>query len=124
MSESNKSNDNNKKKPGFKNPNQAFNKYKGKGGFQNCQSGNNTKNFSMRKWKGDCADLGEYTYFIGDTRQADNYVKVTEAILNYVQRTYTNGSDVKITLEYGMDFDFKKTLETSRYPLCCQKLTS
>ena len=43
-----------------------------------------------------------------DARQADNYVKVTEAILIYVQRTYTHGSDVKISLEDGMDFDFEK----------------
>ena len=41
-------------------------------------------------------------------RQADNYVKVTEAILNYIQRTYTHGSDVKTALEDGVDFDFEK----------------
>ena len=65
--------------------------------------------------KGDCADLGEYTYFIGDARQADNYVKVTDAILNYVKRPYAHGSDVKIALEDGMDFDFEKVRPGGRY---------
>ena len=89
MSEANKSNNNNnKQKPSFKKPNQTFNRFKGKGDFQNCHSGKNTNNFFKPKWKGDCTDLGEYTYFIGDARQEDNYVKVTEAILNYVQRKY------------------------------------
>ena len=108
MSESGKSNVNNTKKLSFKKPNHAFNKYKGKGGFQNHQPGNNPKNIAKPKWKGYCVELGEYTYFISDSRQADNYVKVTEAILNYLQRTYTHGSDVKTALEDGVDFDFEK----------------
>ena len=39
-------------------------------------------------------------------RKADNYAKVTEAIINYIQRTYTMGNDVKRALEEQRDFDF------------------
>ena len=57
---------------------------------------NNTKStFSKPKRKGDCEALGENVFFIGDARQADNYMKVTENILNYIQSNYTNGFDVK-----------------------------
>ena len=115
MSETNKSNDNSNKKPSCKMPFQAFNRFKGKAGFQNHHSGNSTKNLSKPKWKGDCADLGDYTYFVGDTRQADNYVKVTEAILNYVQRTYIHGSNVKTALEDGKGFDFEMVRPGGRY---------
>ena len=74
MSEANKSNNNANRKPNFKKPNQVFNIFKGKGGFQNHNTGNNPKNFSKPKWEGDCADLSDHTFFIGDTRQAYNYV--------------------------------------------------
>ena len=69
----------------------------------------NTKStFSKPKRKGDCETLGENVYFIGDARQADNYTKVTENILNYIQSNYTNGFDVKTALEQRKDFDFNK----------------
>ena len=131
MSEANKSNDNTSRKPNFKKLNQTFNRFKGKGGFQNPNTGNSPKNFSKPKWKRDGADLGEYTYFIGDARQTDNYVKDTEAILNYVQRTYTHGSDVKIallkmewTLTLQKSGQVEEMLETSRFPQPCLKLIS
>ena len=63
------------------------------------KGGGNGTNQTKPKRRGECAELGGYIYFIGDARQADNYTKVTEAILNFIQRMYTMGNDVKLALE-------------------------
>ena len=56
--------------------------------------------------KGECDELKDNIYSIGDVRQADKYTKTTEAILNYILKNYNNGSDVKKALEDLEDFNF------------------
>ena len=82
--------------------NNRFRGNKFKGNYKNHRYGGK-KNNSQYKGKrtGKCANLGEHIYFIGEARQADNYTKTTEAILNYIQRTYNGGSDIKTALEQG-----------------------
>ena len=60
----------------------------------NQTSTNNRDNF-----KGDCDDLKGKIYYIGSTKQVDNYNTTTEAILEYILRTSTNGLDVVESLE-------------------------
>ena len=101
--------DNNRK------PQQSFSRNKSKSGNQSGYKNNNGRGQQNKiKRRGECAELGENVYFIADARQADNYVKVTEAILNYIQRTYTHGSDTKKALEDGQAFDFDSIKPTTQ----------
>ena len=79
-----------------------------RGNYRN-QKFNGKKNYSQGKGKrtGECAELGEHIYFIGEARQADNYTKTTEAILNYIQRTYYGGNEVRKALEDGEPYGFE-----------------
>ena len=52
------------------------------------------------------AELGENIYILNSSGQADKYVKTTEAILNYIQKTYKNGDDIKKALKQEEEFDF------------------
>ena len=47
-------------------------------------------------------------YTVGDARQADRYTKTTEAIANYIQRTYDHGQDVKDAIITMQQTDLKK----------------
>jgi hypothetical protein len=68
---------------------------------------NKKSNGVIRSGKpGECKDLGDNIYFIGDARQADNYTKITESILRYIQKTYNDGTLVKQALEDSKDFHF------------------
>ena len=97
----------NKGSPGNKGNNRFKGNNSGKKPFKsNFKKGNQNNAQNKPKRKGECADLTDYVYFIGDARQADNYTKVTEAILNYIQRTYQGGTYVKEALESGKDYDF------------------
>ena len=51
-------------------------------------------------------ELGDNIYIINHSGQADKYVKTTEAILNYIQKTYKNGEDLKKALKREQDLDF------------------
>ena len=52
-------------------------------------------------------ELGENIYVINHPGQADKFVKTTEVILNYIQKTYKNGEDIKKALKAEEDFDFE-----------------
>ena len=45
------------------------------------------------------AELGDNIYVINQAGQADKFVKTTETILNYVQKTYKNGEDMREALD-------------------------
>ena len=51
------------------------------------------------KFEGRCSDLAGHIYDCANTRQADVYAKTTREIAEYVGRTYTYGTDVKIAVE-------------------------
>ena len=79
----------------------------------NSNNNNTTKKKSKKtKWKsnkgsqntkdtfkGDCEDLKGKTYFIGSSKQTDNYNTTTEAILDYFLREYTHGLDLVQSLK-------------------------
>ena len=88
-----------KKKSGCYQKDNSGKKYFGKS--SNSSKFNNNK----IKQKGECKDLGDNVYYIGDVRQADNYTKVTKNILNYIQRMYTYGFYIKEVLDSKEDFD-------------------
>ena len=91
-----------KKKSGGYQKNKSGKKYFGK------SSNSNKFNNNKIKRKGECEDLGDNVYYIGDARQADNYTKVTKNILKYIQRMYTYGFDIKEALDNKEDFDFDR----------------
>ena len=74
----------------------------GRGGGNNRNSNNsNPRKNGQRNTsnlKGACEDLKDNVYTIGDAKQADRYTKTTESIVNYIQRTYDEGQDVKDAL--------------------------
>ena len=57
-------------------------------------------------FKGECEGLQGKTFYIGSTKQADNYNQTLEAILDYIMREYTNGMDVREALESMEEKDF------------------
>ena len=74
--------------------------YKGQKGH-----GKNT-NFKPKTLKGDCEELKDNVYYLG-YGQAEKYEKTIEAILNYIQRTYINGKDLKNAIKKGKEYDFE-----------------
>ena len=52
-------------------------------------------NLTKPKVQGECEALVSDVYSVGDTQQADKYIKTTEAILNYIQGNFNKGNDVK-----------------------------
>ena len=52
------------------------------------------------------AELGENIYVINQPGQADKFIKTTEAILNYIQKTYKHGEDLKKALKDESEFNF------------------
>ena len=75
--------------------------------------GNGKGQSGKPKRQGECADLGNNVHFIGDARQADNCTKVTEAILNHIQRNFTHGVDIRQALEDEADMDFVDLMPTA-----------
>jgi len=70
------------------------------GGYNRNRNYNRNSNNNFKSnTKGECKELGNNVYFISNPRQADNYIKVTESILRYIQKTYTDGSMVKDSLD-------------------------
>ena len=75
----------------------------------NKQGNNNNKSNSKFKLPDDAEkELGENIYVINNPGQADKYIKTTEAIINYIQKTYKNGDDLKKALKNEEEFDFGK----------------
>ena len=80
----------------------------GRGRSNNGRSNNNNNRNKKKLTLPDDAvkELGENIYIINQSGQADKYVKTTEAILNYVQKNYKYGDDIKKALRQESDFDF------------------
>ena len=51
-------------------------------------------------------ELGENIYVINQPGQADKFIKTTEEILNYIQKTYKHGEDLKKALKDESEFNF------------------
>ena len=80
---------------------------RGRGGRgNNNRRGNQSNRDNRSGFKGECEELKNHTYFIGNLKQADNFNNTTEAILAYIQRTYDYGSDVMEALENLEPKDF------------------
>ena len=76
-----------------------------RGNGNNKSSGSNKKKLQLPD---DCEkELGENIYIVNNPGQADKFVKTTEAILNYIQKTYKNGEDIKKALQKEQDYDFE-----------------
>ena len=79
---------------------------------------NYTNNYNQKRYnsfKGACEELQDSVYTVGDNRQADRYTKTTENIVNYIQRTYEDGQDVKdalVQLE-GLDLDLEQPVNNT-----------
>jgi len=58
------------------------------------------------------SELGDNIYLINQSNQADKFVKTTEAILTYIQKTYKSGEDIKKALKEEAEFDFDKVKPT------------
>jgi len=64
-------------------------------------------NSNRENFKGDCDDLKGKIFFIGSSKQADNYNNTVEAILEYFLRSYTHGLDLVESLEALKEKDFQ-----------------
>ena len=42
----------------------------------------------------------DYTYHIGSSKQASDYVATTQYIINYIKRTYEHGNDIGLALAH------------------------
>ena len=85
----------------------------GRGGQGRGRSNNNRRNNNSNSNKKKLTlpddavkELGENIYVINQSGQADKYVKTTEAILNYIQKNYKYGDDIRKALKQESDFDF------------------
>ena len=97
-------NDNNKNK------NKFFRKYSNTN--NGIVSNNNNNNISNKNKKSTPyqseAELKYYVYYIDGAKQADNYTTTTEAILNYIQKKYEEGADIRLALETMKDVDLSQ----------------
>ena len=59
---------------------------------KNKNNGKNQKSKSLPK--GDCIELGNNVYIIGDAKQADFYTKTTEEIINRITTTFKSPQDI------------------------------
>ena len=51
-------------------------------------------------------ELGDNIYVVNQSGQTDKFIKTTEAVLNYIQKTYKHGEDIKKALKQESDYDF------------------
>ena len=79
--------------------NHQNNRGNGPSGGGKGKSNNNNNRSYQNRFKGACEGLKDHVYTVGDARQADRYTKTTEQILSYILREYTQGRDVKTSLE-------------------------
>ena len=71
-----------------------------RGGRGGAGRGRNGKSNSKKpQLKGQCEELGEHVYTVGDAKQADRYTKTTEAICNHILRTFDQGEQVTQSLQ-------------------------
>lgn len=74
---------------------------RGRSGQYNRQGGRGrggNRNHNNNYLKGACEELKDNVYTVGDAKQADRYSKTTESIVNYIQRNYDDGQEVKDAL--------------------------
>jgi hypothetical protein len=49
--------------------------------------------------------LSDYQYYLGSAKQASDYEKTTEFLINYIRKTFTFGNDIGTALEELQPYD-------------------
>ena len=90
----------------------------GRGGRSNHQ-------FSSKKYKSaPKKTLSDYQYYLGSAKQASDYEKTTEFLINHIKKTFTFGSDIATALEKLEEFDvspYKPSLYISTRTVAAEK---
>ena len=58
------------------------------------------------RFEGKCIKLKDFVYDCQNSRQADQYIKTTEAISEYVDTEFEHGADITAAIEAMEDIDF------------------
>jgi hypothetical protein len=86
--------------------------FSGRGNSSTNSGGNKVPMYKPSK-----KTLSDYIYYVGSAKQAVDYEKTTEFLINYIKKTFNFGSDIGTALEsleaYDMD-KHKPTLECSK----------
>ena len=78
-----------------------------KNGNSNSNSKNNGKKKDSNEFQGGEPKLKGHTYDVGDIKQADKYVKTTDAVVRHIAKEYTNfPQDIKKALEELQEMDW------------------
>ena len=76
---------------------------RGKAKTQGTSSGKGSSKPNQSKER---KSLSDYIYYFGTAKNASDYLVVTQYLINYIQRTYTNGEDIALALEKKQEMDF------------------
>ena len=78
-----------------------------KNGNSNSNSKSNGKKKDSNEFQGEEPKLKGHTYDVGDIKQADKYVKTTDAVIRHIAKEYTNfPQDIKKALEELKEMDW------------------
>ena len=58
------------------------------------------------RFEGKCTKLKDFVYDCQNSRQADQYIKTTEAISEYVDTEFEHGANINAEIEAMEDIDF------------------
>ena len=50
--------------------------------------------------------LSSHVYYIGSSKQANDFNKTTDFLINHIRKTYEGGEEVAVALETRKEFDF------------------
>ena len=67
---------------------------KGRGGRGGGRFNERRKNQQGKRTDRKKKTLADYTYYLGNSRQASDYETTTEFIINHIKKTYTDGKDI------------------------------
>jgi hypothetical protein len=98
----------------------------GRGRGRGGRRSNNKSNQQKQAFKPTKKTLSDNIYNIGSAKQAADYEKITEFLINNIRKTFNMGNDVAIALEqlspYNLD-PFKPTLQASTNAVAVIKAT-
>jgi len=67
--------------------------------------GGNGKGNSLKAASAKKKTLSDYNYYLGRSRQASDYKKTTEFLINHIKKTYDHGKDIATALKNLSEFD-------------------
>ena len=70
--------------------------------------------------------LSDYTYHIGTSKQASDYISTTQYIINYIKQTYQHGNDIGEALEKLKPFDvdqYEPRIELEEIPMISDEIS-